>query len=204
MDPTGSGLAFYGYGAPRAPLRSALDPIDDVQVVGEAGKGEQALRPQLLIPDRSLTHVVPVARILWIEAADNYVVIHTERGAPLMRHTLGGLPVDLDSGFVRTHHSAAVALAHVTAVPPLGKGGARIVVRDGVKVPCSRQYRGAVPAQLRGRLRPRSPQLGDDLPHDAGAAVMRGLLWGATQASKRSRRWGSACAACTVKTLPRW
>ena len=125
--------------------------------------------------DRMHGHV-PLAQWLLAEAKQLGI-----RGATLSSGALQGLGHDgmnVGSGFVRTHHSAAVALAHVTAVQPLGKGGARIVVRDGVKVPCSRQYRGAVLAQLRGRLRPRSPQLGDDLPHDAGAAVMRGLLWG--------------------------
>lgn len=105
---------------------------------------------QLLIPDRGRTHVVPVTEIQWLEAADNYVVVHAGERAPLMRRTLSGLLADLGSGFARTHRSAAVALAHVTAVRPLEKGDAAIVVRGGASVPCSRRYRGAVLAHLRG------------------------------------------------------
>src|SRR5262249_56853998 len=88
------------------------------------------LRPapsKLLIPDRGRTHVVPVGEILWLEAADNYVVVHTSDRAPLMRRTLAGLLEDLGDGFVRTHRSAAVAVAHVTAVDPLDKGDAPVV-----------------------------------------------------------------------------
>jgi two-component system LytT family response regulator len=105
---------------------------------------------KLLIPDRGRTHVVPVSEILWLEAADNYVVVHTADRAPLMRRTLAGLLDDLGAGFIRTHRSAAVALAHVTAVEPLEKGDANIVLRGAVTVPCSRQYRAAVVAHLRG------------------------------------------------------
>lgn len=111
------------------------------------------LRPapsKLLIPDRGRTHVVPVDEILWLEAADNYVVVHTAERAPLMRRTLAGLLEDLGDGFIRTHRSAAVAVAHVTAVDPLEKGDATIVVRGGVAVPCSRQHRHALVERLRG------------------------------------------------------
>lgn len=115
--------------------------------VGEPARPAPA---KLLIPDRGRTHVVPVGEILWLEAADNYVVVHTTDRAPLMRRTLAGLLDDLGDGFVRTHRSAAVALAHVTAVDPLEKGDATIVLRGGVAVPCSRQHRPAVVERLRG------------------------------------------------------
>lgn len=103
----------------------------------------------LLIPDRGRTHVVAVAEIEWLEAADNYVVVHAGARAPLMRRTLSGLLADLGEGFARTHRSAAVALAHVVSLKPLDKGDASIVVRGGATVPCSRQYRVAVLARLR-------------------------------------------------------
>ena len=103
---------------------------------------------QLLIPDRGRTLVITVADILWLEAADNYVVLHTDQQAPLMRRTLLGLLQDLGSGFVRTHRSAAVALHQVAAVDAQSKGDAVVVLHSGVQVPCSRQYRAALLARL--------------------------------------------------------
>ena len=105
---------------------------------------------QLLIPDRGRLHVVACAEILWLEAADNYVVVHTGERAPLMRRTLAGLLHDLGSGFVRTHRSAAVALAHVQAVQPRERGDGSVLLRGGQQVPCSRQYRAALLARLGG------------------------------------------------------
>ncbi len=103
---------------------------------------------QLLIPDRGRTHVVPLAEILWLEAADNYVVVHTPTRAPLMRRTLTGLLADLGDRFVRTQRSAAVALAQVQELRPRGKGDAEIVLRGGNVVPCSRQYIATVRTRL--------------------------------------------------------
>ena len=91
---------------------------------------------------------MPVAEILWLEAADNYVVVHTPARAPLMRRTLTALLADLGDGFVRTQRSAAVALAHVQELRPRGKGDAVVIVHSGLEVPCSRQYVAALRARL--------------------------------------------------------
>ncbi len=103
---------------------------------------------QLLIADLGRVLVVSVADIGWLEAADNYVVVHHAQGAPLMRRTLAGLLADLGPGFVRTHRGAAVALAHVAQVQRLPKGDAAVLLRGGARVPCSRQYRAALMAGL--------------------------------------------------------
>src|SRR5687767_9265893 len=105
---------------------------------------------QLVIPDRGRTWVVAVADIEWLEAADNYVVVHAGARAPLLRRTLTALLADLGDGFVRTQRGAAVALAQVAAVQSLPKGDATVVLKSGVQVPCSRQFR----AQLMERFAP--------------------------------------------------
>ncbi len=107
---------------------------------------------QLLIPDRDRIHVVRVADILWLEAADNYVVVHTPERAPLMRRTLAGLLADLGEGFMRTQRGAAVALAKVQQVQTRSKGDAVLVLRGGADVPCSRRYRAALLDALSARL----------------------------------------------------
>ena len=118
-----------------------------------AAAGAPATRPapaQLLVPDRGRTHVVACAEIQWLEAADNYVIVHALGGrAPLMRRTLAALLADLGEGFIRTHRSNAVAIAAVMAVLPGERGDAELLLRGGARVPCSRQYRAALHAALR-------------------------------------------------------
>lgn len=107
---------------------------------------------RLVIPDRGRTWVVAVADIEWLEAADNYVVVHTAARAPLLRRTLTALLADLGEAFVRTQRGAAVALAQVASVQPLAKGDAIVVLRSGAQAPCSRRLRGALMQRL-GRER---------------------------------------------------
>lgn len=108
---------------------------------------------QLLVPDRGRVHVVAVDRILWLEAADNYVVVHSDDRAlaPLMRRPLAALLHDLGSGFQRCHRSAAVALRQVQQLQLHDKGDATLLLAGGVQVPCSRNHRAALVQALAAR-----------------------------------------------------
>jgi two-component system LytT family response regulator len=155
--------AFDHYALPAfdaAALDYLLKPADAEHVARavrrlaqRAGAQATAARPaptQLVIPDRGRTWVIAVAEVEWLEAADNYVVVHAGMRAPLMRRTLTALLADLGGGFVRTQRGAAVALAQVASVQSLPKGDATVVLKSGAQVPCSRQFR----VQLMQRLAP--------------------------------------------------
>jgi two-component system LytT family response regulator len=103
---------------------------------------------QLLVSERGATRIVRTADIQWIETADNYVVLHTAHGAPLLRQTLGALAASLGPAFVRCHRRAAVQLDWIERVVPLDKGDCELVLRGGARVPCSRQYRAALVESL--------------------------------------------------------
>ena len=103
---------------------------------------------QLLVAERGVTRVVKVEQVQWIETADNYVVLHTEAGAPLMRQTLAGLLDKLGARFVRCHRRAAVQLDWIESVVALDKGDCELVLRGGARVPCSRQDKAEVVGRL--------------------------------------------------------
>ena len=105
---------------------------------------------QLLVPERSGTRIVKVDQIQWIETADNYVVLHTADGEPLMRQTLAGLVEKLRPRFLRCHRRAAVQLEWIASVQPLDKGDSELILRSGARVPCSRQYRAELMDRLQG------------------------------------------------------
>lgn len=127
---------------------------------------------QLLVPERGGMRVVRVQDIQWIETADNYVVLHTADGQPLMRQTLAGLLDKLGPRFVRCHRRAAVQLDWVTGLEALGKGkgDGELLLRGGARVPCSRQFRHEVVARLQaGNVNNAdSPHRHPGSPHDAG------------------------------------
>lgn len=103
---------------------------------------------QLLVTERGVTRVIRVDEVQWIETADNYVVLHTASGSPLLRQTLAGLLDKLGPGFARCHRRAAVQLQWIERLVTLDKGDAELLLRGGAVVPCSRQYRAAIVDRL--------------------------------------------------------
>jgi two-component system, LytTR family, response regulator len=103
---------------------------------------------RLLIPDRGRTHIVSIAEIEALQAADNYVNLITPSRNYLLRKTLAHLLADLGSGFVRIHRSHAIALAHVQDVQGREKGDALVTLKSGAQLPCSRHFRAGLVAGL--------------------------------------------------------
>ena len=87
--------------------------------------------------------------VTWLEAADNYVSLHTAREAHLIRDTLNHLEARLDPRqFIRFRHSAIVNLEHVKEFQPLFRGEYVVVLQDGTKLVSSRRYRSRLQAAL--------------------------------------------------------
>jgi hypothetical protein len=103
------------------------------------------------IRDGATLHRVPVADIIAVRAAANYVEFLLADGRrPLMRATLTQLAGDLAShGFLRTHRSWLVNALHVTAVVPEGSGDHELTLSDGTTAPLSRRFPDAL-VSLRG------------------------------------------------------
>jgi len=87
----------------------------------------------------------------WLQAAGNYVNLHVRGRDYPLRVTMAGIEARLDSRrFVRVHRSYVVNLDFLAEIEPLDTGDARLLMRDGMKIPCSRRYR----ASLRERFDP--------------------------------------------------
>lgn len=97
------------------------------------------------------TTVLDVAEIRWIEAADNYVRLHTDEGVHLSRRTMRDLEALLDPRhFARVHRSAIVALWRVRELRPLGDGDQELLLEGGTTLVLTRSYREAFEARFGG------------------------------------------------------
>lgn len=89
--------------------------------------GEDAI----VVPDPRGDRMVPVSTIDWIEAAKDYVLLHTKLRSHMIRMTMAELERRLaGSGLVRVHRSALVRLSSVREVERPGRG-ALILMLDG-------------------------------------------------------------------------
>ena len=89
------------------------------------------------------TVIVTVDDVIWIEAEDYYVLVHTRRGRHMVRTTLASFEERLDpQRFVRVHRAAIVNVQDVREVHDVG--GLLLVLSDGAQVPVSRSRRRQV------------------------------------------------------------
>lgn len=111
-----------------------------------SGAGSQGLpRPDRLAVKADGRFVfLKFDEIVWVEAADNYVVIHTTAAERLMpRDTLTAIEARLGSQqFTRVNRSALVRIDQVKEMQPTAQGDYSILLRNGVRIPLSRALRG--------------------------------------------------------------
>jgi two-component system LytT family response regulator len=99
---------------------------------------------RLSIRDESGFIFVPVDQILWIEAANKYVVVYTTAGTHIARQTIQSLQDKLDpEQFVRVHRSTIVRKSAVRWLHPLFHGDYIVKLVNGAEVTLSRNFRAS-------------------------------------------------------------
>lgn len=87
---------------------------------------------------------VPVDDVLWIEAANKHVVIHSALGTHVARMTIQHLAERMDPvRFVRIHRSILVRKSAVRGLHPLFHGDYTVKLTNGAELTLSRTFRDA-------------------------------------------------------------
>ena len=98
---------------------------------------------------------VRASDVRWVEAADNYVKLHTDTGCEMLRATLNTLEARLDPRcFVRVHRSAIVNVDHLVSMEPWGQGEYLLSLAGGAEITSSRTYRTRIRQVLGASLHP--------------------------------------------------
>lgn len=92
---------------------------------------------------------VPVAAITWVEAAGDYVLLHTPARTHMLRATMSEMAERLAAGgLIRVHRSALVRPASVLEVTRAARPGLSLMMDDGSAVPVGPSYQKAALAAL--------------------------------------------------------
>jgi two-component system, LytTR family, response regulator len=98
---------------------------------------------RIVVKNGSKIKIIPVHDVFYLEAADDYVKIHTSEGYFLKNKTMVHFEQSLDSQqFVRSHRSYIVNVQQITRIDPYEKDNHVAVLRSGAKVPVSRSGYG--------------------------------------------------------------
>jgi len=100
----------------------------------------RAERPQrIVVKDGTRVHVIPLEKLDYVEAQDDYVALHSGGKSHLKQQPITSLEASLDPAqFVRIHRSAIVNLERVARIEPYGKDSRIAILTDGTRLPVSR------------------------------------------------------------------
>jgi two-component system LytT family response regulator len=115
----------------------------------ETASQSPAQSQRIVVKNGSKIKIIPVHDIFYLEAADDYVKIHTQEGYFLKNKTMSHFEQVLDEQlFVRSHRSYIINIQQITRIDPYEKDNHVAVLRTGIKVPVSRSGYGKLKSVL--------------------------------------------------------
>ena len=121
--------------------RGRIRSREPVPVAGLLASGRASPTPlvRLLIRDRGDVHVVPVDRIDYVEAQDDYIAVKTQGKSHLKEQTLADLEALLDpSRFVRIHRRYLLNVARLARIELSATDSRVAILADGSELPISK------------------------------------------------------------------
>lgn len=109
--------------------------------------GEYAER--IVVRDGTRVHIIPISKLDYAEAQDDYVALASEGKKHLKQQTISSIESSLDPArFLRIHRSYIVNLERVAKIEPYGKDTHVAILQNGARLPVSRSGYGRLRAVL--------------------------------------------------------
>jgi two-component system LytT family response regulator len=119
-------------GTPEAPQ---LQPME----LSAAARPPGQKLERLVVKDGTMVHIIPIAKLDYAEAQDDYVALRSQQKTYLKQQTLASLELQLNpTKFVRTHRSYVVNIERIARIEPYTKDSRVAVLQDGTQLPVSR------------------------------------------------------------------
>ena len=101
-------------------------------------------RPErIVVRDGAKVHIIPLHKLDYVEAQDDYVALRSDKRNFLKQQTLSSLEEQLDARrFVRVHRSYIVNIERIARIEPFTKDSRVLVLQDGSQIPVSRTGHG--------------------------------------------------------------
>jgi two-component system, LytTR family, response regulator len=94
---------------------------------------------RIVVRDGTRVTLIPVGKLDYAEAQDDYVALASEGKKHLKQQTIASLEACLDpQRFVRVHRSYVVNFERVARIEPYGKDSRLAILGDGTRLPVSR------------------------------------------------------------------
>ncbi len=112
--------------------------VTGTELSAAARAPEQRLE-RIVVKDGAKVHIIPLDKLDYVEAQDDYVALRSEKKNYLKQQTISSVEAQLDpKKFVRIHRSYIVNLERIARIEPYTKDSRVAVLTDGTQLPVSR------------------------------------------------------------------
>ncbi len=135
----------------RRHLEQAKPPMADDRILTlfESLAGARHAPDRIAVRNNGRVIFLKLSEIDWIEAADNYVCLHTGRETHILRETMSELEARLDPArFIRVHRSAIVNLDCIKELQPWFRGDYKVMLNDGTELTLTKTHREKLESRL--------------------------------------------------------
>lgn len=121
-------------------VRERIDrPAASVAQLAQAARAPGEYLDRVVVRDGTRVHIIPITKLDYIEAQDDYVALASEGHKYLKQQTIASMEGALDPKcFLRVHRSYIVNLERVAKIEPYGKDSRVAILADDTRLPVSR------------------------------------------------------------------
>ena len=113
--------------------------VSDTKEIVETAAQSELQQNRVVVKDRNKIKIIPVKKIHYVEAADDYVKIITDDGTFLKKRTMSFFENSLSAyHFVPVHRSYIVNSQLITRIDPYEKDSHLLLLTTGAKIPVSK------------------------------------------------------------------
>jgi two-component system LytT family response regulator len=111
----------------------------DTQALLQAASMSPGQSRRIVVKTGGKIKIIPLQEIIYLEAADDFVKIHTQEGVFLKNKTMAHFEAILEPQlFARTHRCYIVNVQQITRIDPYVKDNHMAVLRSGKHIPVSK------------------------------------------------------------------
>jgi two-component system, LytTR family, response regulator len=115
------------------------EPKPPAAELAAAARPPGQMLERVVVKDGARVHIIPVDKLDYVEAQDDYIALHSEKKSYLKQQTISSLEAQLDPArFARIHRSYIVNLERIARIEPYTKDSRVVILRDGAQLPVSR------------------------------------------------------------------
>jgi two-component system LytT family response regulator len=117
------------------PVTPRISPTE----LSAAARAPERKLERIVVKDGAKVHIIPIEKLDYVEAQDDYVALRSEKKNYLKQQTISSVETQLDpKKFVRIHRSYIVNLERIARIEPYTKDSRVAVLTDGTQLPVSR------------------------------------------------------------------